>query len=212
MTVDLTVINGECVAVLGDNGSGKSTLFAAIAGLLTCSKGSIHINDRVVDTAENPRTWIPPEERRVGFLPQGGALFPHLTGLENVAFGLRARGESTQHSRSVAMDMLTQFGMETLAHRRPHQLSGGQRQRVALARTLILQPDVLLLDEPTVALDRSGRDEVMTVLTSVRTRFNGPILFASHDERDIDLLATQTVAITTSFNGDSTVSSLTNKL
>ncbi len=195
LTADLEVANSEIVAVVGHNGSGKSTLFHLIAGLLQCSAGTVCINDHVMDSAESPRTWIPPEQRNVGFLPQGGALFPHLTGLENVAFGLRARGTSKHNSRTAAMEMLTQLGIDSFAHRLPHQLSGGQRQRVAIARTLILQPDVLLLDEPTVALDVAGRTEVLTVLNDVRTRFNGPILFTSHDDRDVAALATRSVTI-----------------
>lgn len=195
LTADIHVSPGECVALLGNNGSGKSTLFHTIAGLLQCESGTININNRLVDSASPPPSWIPPEERNVGFLPQGGALFPHLTAVNNVAFGLRARGASATDSRTTAMDMLMQFGIETLAERFPHQLSGGQRQRIALARTLILQPDVLLLDEPTVALDSAGRNEVLTVLSDVRTRFSGPIVFASHDERDVASLASRSVTI-----------------
>lgn len=195
LRAEISVADQECVAVRGDNGSGKSTLFLTIAGLLQCSSGSIRINDHIVDDASSLQIWIPPDQRNVGYLPQGGALFPHLSAIDNVAFGLRARGASKQDSHSSATEMLTQFGIHSLADRFPHQLSGGQRQRVAIARTLILQPDVLLLDEPTVALDSNGRNDVLSVLHDVRSRFSGPILFTSHDERDIESLATRNVSI-----------------
>lgn len=208
LTADLEVANGEIVAVIGHNGSGKSTLFHLIAGLLQCSTGTVCINDHVMDSAEPPRTWIPPEQRNVGFLPQGGALFPHLTGLENVAFGLRARGTSKHNSRTAAMEMLTQLGIDSFAHRFPHQLSGGQRQRIAIARTLILQPDVLLLDEPTVALDTAGRAEVLAILADVRSRFTGPIVFTSHDERDVATLSTRALTISSTVVGENITSTL----
>lgn len=195
LRAEMSVGNQECVAVIGDNGSGKSTLFLTIAGILKCSSGSIRIDERVVDDASSPQIWIPSEQRNVGYLPQGGALFPHLSAVDNVAFGLRARGASKKDSHFSAMEMLTQFNIHSLADRFPHQLSGGQRQRVAIARTLILQPNVLLLDEPTVALDRNGRNDVLSVLHDVRSRFSGPILFTSHDERDIESLATRCVSI-----------------
>lgn len=198
LTTNLTIANGECVAIVGDNGSGKSTLFHAVAGLLPCTTGIIRINEHIVDSSGPPQEWIAPEHRNVGLLPQGGALFPHLTATENVAFGLRARGESKKNSHVSAHDMLTQFGIDALSDRFPHQLSGGQRQRVALARTLILQPNLLLLDEPTVALDAHGRHEVLSVLADIRSRFTGPIAFTSHDERDVAALATRSLRINSS--------------
>lgn len=212
LVVNVAATKGESVAIRGKNGAGKSTFFAAIAGLLPITQGSIHIDDRIVDSTTSPHTWIPPEERHVGFLPQGGALFPHLTAVGNVAFGLRARGMSARDSGAAARDMLIQFGMEELATRLPHQLSGGQRQRVALARTLILQPQILLLDEPTVALDAEGRQEVMSVLANVRHRFSGPILFTSHDERDISTLATRVVDIRTVVIDGNTTSTVNDSL
>ena len=211
LIVKIAVTDGESIAIRGKNGSGKSTLFAAIAGLVPITQGSIQIGDHIVDSTV-PRTWIPPEQRNVGFLPQGGALFPHLTALDNVAFGLRTRGQSAKQSRDEAMEMVKQFGIESLALRLPHQLSGGQRQRVAIARTLILQPQILLLDEPTVALDAEGRQEVMSVLANVRHRFSGPILFTSHDERDISTLATRVVDIRTVVIDGNTTSTVNDSL
>lgn len=205
---NINVSDGECVAILGRNGSGKSTLFHAIAGLTQCTDGTISIDDVVVDAATSTRHFVAPESRHVGFLPQGGALFPHMTVADNVAFGLRARGDSKADSATAARAMLAQFDSEGLAEKLPHELSGGQRQRVALARTLVLQPRVLLLDEPTVALDVEGRAEVLTVINDVRTRFSGPLLFTSHDDRDVSLLATRSITISTQHDGHDTTSVL----
>lgn len=212
LSVTLSAQQKESVAIRGKNGSGKSTLFAAIAGLLPIAEGSIEIDNRTVDSTTAAHMSLPPEQRNIGFLPQGGALFPHLTAAENVAFGLRARGTNRRESINSAQVMLAQFGIEELSGRLPHQLSGGQRQRVALARTLILQPSILLLDEPTVALDADGRDDVISVLADVRNRFNGPILFTSHDDRDVAALATRVVDIHTSVDGEHTISSIDDSL
>lgn len=201
LNAQFTVQQGECVAVMGANGSGKSTLFAAIAGLLPISSGHIGVNN-VVFTDTATRTWVQPEKRSVGLLTQGGALFPHLTCQQNVEFGLRARGESRHSRRTRAQNMLAQFGIDHLADRLPHQLSGGQRQRVAIARTLVLHPVALLLDEPTVALDSQGRTEVLETLLATRETFTGPIVFTSHDERDVAALAQRTLTISTSARGN----------
>ena len=201
LRAEFSVRNGECVAITGANGSGKSSLFNAIAGLLPIFTGNISVNNAaLVDTTS--RVWVQPEERNIGLLPQGGALFPHLTSQQNVEFGLRAHGESRTTRHTIAHDMLMQFGIDHLADRYPHQLSGGQRQRVAIARTLVLRPTVLLLDEPTVALDSHGRTEVIDALLATRETFAGPIVFTSHDERDVASLAQRTLTISTSSDGN----------
>lgn len=201
LRAEFNVHHGECVAISGANGSGKSSLLNAIAGLLPIYSGNISVNNAaLVDTTS--RVWMQPEERNIGLLPQGGALFPHLTCQQNVEFGLRAHGESRTTRHTIAHDMLMQFGIDHLAHRFPHQLSGGQRQRVAIARTLVLRPAVLLLDEPTVALDSHGRSEVIEALLATRETFAGPIVFTSHDERDVASLAQRTLTISTSSRGN----------
>jgi ABC-type sulfate/molybdate transport systems ATPase subunit len=169
--------------------------------LLPIFTGNISVNNAaLVDTTS--RVWVQPEERNIGLLPQGGALFPHLTSQQNVEFGLRANGESRTTRHTIAHDMLMQFGIDHLADRYPHQLSGGQRQRVAIARTLVLRPTVLLLDEPTVALDSHGRTEVIEALLATRETFAGPIVFTSHDERDVASLAQRTLTISSSSDGN----------
>lgn len=184
LDVQMAVADDEMVLLSGPNGSGKTTLLHLVAGLLAVDRGEIALGDRTIDRA-GPRgdaVFVQPEERHVGLLPQGGALFPHLTALENVAFGPRARGLSRDRARATALDRLEQFGIAHLAGRRPHELSGGQRQRVAIARTLAVEPTVLLLDEPTTALDAASRRDVATMLTELGTSFGGPIILVSHDE------------------------------
>lgn len=200
LSAALSVNNGETLAIRGPNGSGKSTLFAAIAGLVPCESGSISLDGTVLESHEDGHAHVSvePNERHVGLLPQGGALFPHLTALDNVAFGLRARGMKTATAHAQSMAMLSELGIAALAARFPHQLSGGQRQRVAIARTVVTSPRVLLLDEPTVALDADGRADVIDLVMSLRTTFSGPIVFTSHDERDIAALAERSISFRSS--------------
>ena len=138
---------GEVLAVIGPNGAGKSSLLHAVAGLVDV-EGSARLGDADLLT-------LPVRERRVGLVFQGQLLFPHLSALDNIAFGLRARGERRTTADAVARDWLERFGIADLADRRPRELSGGQAQRVAIARALATEPDVLLLDEPFTGLDVS---------------------------------------------------------
>jgi len=147
-------------ALLGESGSGKTTLLKAIAGLLP-AKGK-------------PFSGLPAQIRRIGYLPQGYALVPHLSALENVALALPGDPEK-------ALFYLSQVGLEGLAGRLPSQLSGGQQQRVALARALALEPRLLLLDEPTSALDAISRDAALDLLESISRRFSLPVLLVTHD-------------------------------
>ena len=157
---------GEVVAVLGRNGSGKSTLLAAVAGLLRPDTGRIVLDGRVLtDTAAGVQ--LPPHRRRVGLLAQEPLLFPHLSVLDNVAFGPRAAGTSKQQARAAAMHRLTEVDAAEFAQRRPRRLSGGQAQRIALARALAADPDLLLLDEPLSAVDVEFAPALRSLLRSV---------------------------------------------
>src|SRR5690606_31137365 len=153
-TLDVTLAVGpaQVVTVLGPNGAGKSTLLAALAGLIRPDAGRIELGGRtLVDVARG--THQPPQHRRVGLVLQDYLLFPHLSALENVAFGPRSRGTGRREARAVAGQWLERVGIGALAGRRPHELSGGQAQRVALARALAADPQLLLLDEPPAAPD-----------------------------------------------------------
>lgn len=157
---------GEVLAVLGRNGSGKSTLLAAIAGLLRPDDGRITLEGRVLtDTATKVQS--PPHRRRIGLLAQQPLLFPHLSVLDNVAFGPRSTGTPRRDARTKALQHLTEVDATEFAQRRPGQLSGGQAQRVALARALASNPDLLLLDEPLSAVDVDIAPALRSLLRSV---------------------------------------------
>jgi len=165
-TLDVAWSAGDGVAVLfGPSGAGKTLTLQCLAGLIRPDAGRIVVDDRVLfDSATG--VDLPPQHRRVGYVFQGYALFPHLTVGQNVAFGLRDRPRAERLAR--AAEVMERLGLGGLEHRRPGELSGGQRQRVALGRALAIDPALLLLDEPLSALDaplrRSLRDELRTIL------------------------------------------------
>lgn len=173
--VTFTVPSGAFAAVLGPSGSGKSTLLRVIAGLHTPLEGAIVVGGRVLT---GPRVAVPPERRRIGLVPQDAALFPHLDVRANVAFGL-PRGE---RGGDAPERLLAMVGLQGLASRMPGELSGGQRHRVALARALVTEPDVILLDEPFSALDASLRAEVRAQVRQVLRRTRTTAVLVTHDQ------------------------------
>lgn len=183
---DVSVASQEVLAITGSNGSGKTTALLLIAGLLNISSGRIELDGQICDGD----AFVQPEDRHVGMLFQNGALFPHLTVSQNIIFGLRARGVRKDEALSLATGTMEKLDIHTFAEKRPHELSGGQQQRVALARTLVTQPKILLLDEPTTALDASARAATLELLAEVFSQFTGPVVLVSHDSRDIQKLAT----------------------
>ena len=194
LDIDLTIDDGEVVALLGPNGAGKSTVLRCFAGLRDIDAGSIEIGGAVVDEPIR-RIHVPPQRRKVGMAFQDYALFPSLTVLENVAFGLRATGRPRQEARRIAAAWLQRMGLEQHARSRPAALSGGQAQRVALARALAPEPQLLLLDEPLAALDASTRASVRRELAGHLDEFTGPTLLVTHDPVDAAALATRVVVI-----------------
>ena len=183
---DVSVASQEVLAITGSNGSGKTTALLLIAGLLSISSGRIELDGQLCDGD----TFVQPEDRHVGMLFQNGALFPHLTVSQNIIFGLRARGVHKDDALRRAMGTMEKLDIHTFAKKRPHELSGGQQQRVALARTLVTQPQILLLDEPTTALDTDARAATLELLAQTFAQFAGPVILVSHDSRDIQKLAT----------------------
>jgi ABC-type sulfate/molybdate transport systems ATPase subunit len=147
--------------------------------------------------------FLQPEQRHVGVMFQDNALFPHLSVADNIAFGLRARGNDREKVRHVLAEMLARLDIVHLARRFPRELSGGQQQRVALARVLATQPDILLLDEPTSSLDTDARDEIRELLGNTFRDFPGVVLLVSHDEAETQRLATSVTRI--DLRRDSTV-------
>ena len=192
LDVDLAVDDRTVTAVLGPNGAGKSTLLRLVAGLERVDEGTISIADRVVD---GPDVFVPPEERHVGYVPQGYGLFAHRTVLDNVAFGQRAAGVDRTAARAVARQWLDRLQIGELARRRPDQLSGGQAQRVALARALAVDPAVVLLDEPLAALDVATRRTTRRDLREALTSYAGARLLVTHDPLDVYALADRVVVI-----------------
>ena len=173
---------GDVVAVVGPNGAGKSTFLRALAGLAPAA-GTLRIDGTDVQGKA-------PARRGVGWVPQDGALFPHLSARENVAFGLRGK-----HSRATAQGWLDRLGIGDLAQRRPAQLSGGQAQKVALARALAREPRLLLLDEPLAALDVEARTDVRRSLRAHLGEFGGVTMLVTHDPVDVMTLATRVLAL-----------------
>jgi molybdate transport system ATP-binding protein len=193
LSIDASFESGTVTAILGPNGAGKSTLIRAIAGLQALDRGTITIDDRVVD--DSASILVPPRERACGVVFQDYALFPHLSVLDNVAFGPRSLGASNAQATAVAHLNLDRLGIDHLAARRPSGISGGQAQRVALARALATQPRVLLLDEPMAALDAETRMEIRIELERQLADFAGCALLVTHDPLDAMLLADRVLVI-----------------
>ncbi|MFF0307308.1 ABC transporter ATP-binding protein [Streptosporangium sp. NPDC004379] len=189
-TLDLTleVAPGEVVALLGPNGAGKTTALRALAGLTGLSRGEIVLDGRALHT-------LPAESRPVGVVFQDYLLFPHLTALDNVAFGPRCQGVPKAEARRAATALLERVGLADHAAARPRQLSGGQAQRVALARALAVRPRLLLLDEPLAALDAHTRLEIRSRLRRHLADFDGATVLVTHDPLDAMVLADRLIVI-----------------
>ncbi len=185
---------GEVVALLGPNGAGKTTLLCAIAGLTPIVAGRVALDGEVLeDTAVEK--YVPTEERPIGFVFQDYLLFPHMSALDNVAFGLRARGTGRADAGRRAMEWLDRVGLMDRASSRPAELSGGERQRVALARALAPDPRVLLLDEPLAALDATTRVAVRRDLKAHLASFRGVRLVVTHDPLEAAMLADRLIVM-----------------
>jgi molybdate transport system ATP-binding protein len=194
LRLDLRVDDGEVVALLGPNGAGKTTTLRAVAGLRPLDAGRIELDGRVLDEPA-ASTFVPPEQRSVGVVFQDHLLFPHLSALENVAFGLRARGVRRREARAAARAWLDRMGLADVAGARPRTLSGGEAQRVALARALAVEPRLLLLDEPLAALDAGTRVRVRADLRRHLAAFPGGRLLVTHDPLDAIVLADRLVIL-----------------
>lgn len=194
LRVELEAGPDAAVAVVGPNGAGKTTLLRVLAGLVRPDSGRISIDGRVVDDP-GQGVHVVPEERRLGVVFQEPRLFDHLSALENVAFGLRARGMGRREARRHASEWLERVGMAPVAGLRPRQLSGGQAQRVALARVLATEPAVLLLDEPLSAVDATARSELRHLLREELRRYPGVRIVVTHDPVEAASLASRLLVL-----------------
>ena len=194
LEISLTIPPGRTVALLGPNAAGKSTAVAALAGLVPLDAGCIELDGAVLDDPGIGH-FTPPDARRIGVVFQDYVLFPHLTVEQNVAFGLRSRGVPRSAALERAASWLRRLDLDGLADRRPGDLSGGQAQRVAVARALVTEPDLLLLDEPLSALDVTTRVELRRTLAERLGQFDGPRLVITHDPSEAFLLADEIAVI-----------------
>ena len=194
LDLGLRIEAGQVVALLGPNGAGKSTALRALAGLTALTGGRIEIDGATIEDVAAGRS-VPTERRRVGLLFQDYLLFPHLSALDNIAFGLRCRGRSKAAARTEAAVWLERVGLADHAAARPAALSGGQAQRVALARALAPSPRLLLLDEPLAALDAHTRLDIRTRLRRHLDAFDGATLLVTHDPLDAMILADRLIVI-----------------
>jgi len=186
--VEIAIPRGTTVALLGPNGAGKSTLVEVLAGLMAIDKGNIQLGDVVLDSPSDD-LFVQPANRKVGVVFQDYLLFPHMTALGNVSFGLAAKTETKTSASAMAKTWLENLGIVDLAGKMASELSGGEAQRVALARALAPNPDLLLLDEPMSALDATTRVAVRRELADALETFTGPRLLITHDPTEAFLLA-----------------------
>lgn len=175
--IEMTVCAGELVSLLGPSGCGKSTLLRIIAGLESAGEGEIWLDDCNFGC-------IPPQKRRVGMVFQNYALFPNLTALGNISFGLEVQGMEHEKARDEARYWLEKVGLASFEKRYPHELSGGQQQRVALARALAPKPEILLLDEPLSALDASVRTILRNEIRQIQQELGITAIYVTHDQAE----------------------------
>jgi molybdate transport system ATP-binding protein len=191
-SLELAAEPGEVVGLIGPNGAGKTTTLQALAGLAPLSGGHVSVGERVWD---DDRRHLPTHRRSLGYVFQDHLLFPHLSAIENVAFGPRISGLSRRAARRLAAEWLDRLAIGELAARRPRELSGGQSQRVAIARALAGDPDLLLLDEPTASLDATGAMSLRILLRQHLDAFSGVCLVVTHTALDAMMLSDRLVVL-----------------
>jgi putative spermidine/putrescine transport system ATP-binding protein len=182
LDAELAVRAGECVTLLGPSGSGKTTLLRIVAGLLDPDQGEIWIEDKRA-------THLPAYRRDIGLVFQSYALFPHLSVFENIAFPLRMRGLDRAQIQARVERALAAVRLEPLHARMPSELSGGQQQRIALARSMVYEPSIVLMDEPLAALDKKLREQLQLELRRVQRELGITMLYVTHDQQEALLLS-----------------------
>lgn len=178
--LDLTVESGTFAAILGPSGCGKTTLLRTIAGLITPSAGTIRFGKQLVSVSS---LVLPPHKRNIGYVPQEGGLFPHLTVAENVGFAL-GKSLTRDQRQSIIEEMLLLVGLSGFEKRLPQELSGGQQTRIALARALAMKPAMVLLDEPFAALDQALRADISEEVAALLKQTKTTTIMVTHDRED----------------------------
>ena len=186
--VSLSIPAGSFLTLLGPSGCGKTTLLRLIAGFIAPTRGSIQIDGRTM-------TQVPTQKRPIGMVFQNLALFPHFSVAENIAYGLKLRGTSQAETQARVAKFIQLVGLDGLGDRRIAQLSGGQKQRVALARSLVLEPSILLLDEPLSALDLQLRKQLQFALKDIQKQLRTTFVFVTHDQEEATMISDRIVVM-----------------
>ncbi len=175
--VSFTVDKGEFLSILGPSGCGKTTLLRILIGIEVADEGKIYIHDQDI-------TNLNPSKRHMGIVFQNYALFPNMTVLQNVEYALKINKETKAQAREKALDILEKVGLKDHLNKKPHEMSGGQQQRVAIARTLALNPDVILFDEPMSALDADNRLTLRKEFKEIQRQFGITMIYITHDQEE----------------------------
>ena len=186
--ISLRVATGELVTLLGPSGCGKTTILRSVGGFIQCTSGEILIDGKDISR-------LPPEKRPTAMVFQSYNLWPHMTVMENMAFGLKLRKVPREERKRRVMEMLALVKMTGMEHKYPGQMSGGQQQRIAIGRSLLLKPDVLLLDEPFSALDAKIRSQMREELRKIQTDLNITVVFVTHDQEEAMALSDRIVVM-----------------
>lgn len=187
----LKINSGELTCLLGDSGSGKTTILRLIAGLETSIKGTVIIDGKVVSS--DNFIEIEANKRNMGYIFQDLALWPHFTVYKNIAFGLQE--QKAKNIKQTITDILSQFGIEEHINKYPHQLSGGQKQLVAIARSLVLKPKILLMDEPLSNLDVKLKRKLLELIKTIKQQYDLTIIYVTHDHREAFNIADNIVVL-----------------
>jgi iron(III) transport system ATP-binding protein len=188
-TLSLGIERGERMVLWGPSGCGKTTVLRLIAGLEVPDQGAIQIDGRTV--AQTGRIIVPPEQRGIGMVFQDLALWPHMTVRENLLFGLRSRKLSMADSEGRIKDLLKRVNLEPREDAKPHELSGGEQQRVALARALVLQPSILLMDEPLSSLDEDLKQQIIKDVLKLQNDVAFTLIYVTHDRSEAEAIASR---------------------
>ncbi len=191
--LSLEIGQGERLVIVGASGSGKTTLLRLIAGFVAPARGRLFIGNSMV-SAEG-KILIPPYERELGMVFQDLALWPHMNAGENIAFGLKLKGVPKKERRQRVAEMLVLVGLEGYSDKDIDQLSGGEKQRIALARSLVLSPKVLLMDEPLSSLDPELNRRLRGEIVRLQKELGFTLIYVTHNEREAEEIATRTIRL-----------------